>query len=104
MAVAGALLFGGVVATAPSAAAVGSERCTKNDADHWRTITDLGVAPIRSGPAQGYSVRYTMEFAQHFRAECSTVNRHGNTWFYGKGEFRSTKGWIYGARTEKGHF
>ncbi|MZE80900.1 hypothetical protein [Streptomyces xinghaiensis] len=103
VATAGALLLGGTLATAPVAHAVGSERCTKNVTNHWRTVNNLADATVRSGPGTMYKKRYQLYFGDHFKAYCSARNQYGNLWYYGMDPLKR-KGWIYADRTGKGRY
>ncbi|MEV8396715.1 SH3 domain-containing protein [Streptomyces niveus] len=95
-----AALAGGGLALAPSANAVG---CETNITNHWRTVTDLAGGNVRTGPGETYRKLYNLEFSGHYLAVCKTVNRHGNTWYYGKDD-RGRKGWMWSEYTAKGRF
>lgn len=98
-----AVVLGGALASAPTASALGSERCDKNITDQWRQVNDLAGGIVRSGPAAAYSKRYTMNYAEGFWAVCTAKNSYGNLWYYGRDRAGNRWGWIWSERTDKGY-
>lgn len=96
-----ALAGGGLVATAPTAAAVGADRCDKNITNHWRYVNDLAGAALRNGPGKDYSRKRVLDFGVNFYAYCQATNRHDNVWYYGK-DWVGNWGWVFSGRTAKG--
>ncbi|MET7359623.1 hypothetical protein ABZS76_14345 [Streptomyces sp. NPDC005562] len=91
-------VLGTTLATAPAASAVDSSGCSKNIANHYRIVHDLAGATIRSGPAQGYSKRYHLNYGEYFLAVCTAKSSAGNLWYYGK-DLGDRKGWVVASRT-----
>ncbi|KMS74178.1 hypothetical protein ACM01_14730 [Streptomyces viridochromogenes] len=98
-----ALAGGGLVATAGTATAVGADRCDKNITNHWRHVSDLAGAALRTGPGIEYSRKKVLDFGVNFYAYCQATNRHGNVWYYGR-DWVDRWGWVFSGRTTKGQF
>ncbi|MFJ8195277.1 hypothetical protein ACIQ8D_36955 [Streptomyces sp. NPDC096094] len=95
------VILGGAIATAPTATAVGADRCDKNTANHWRHVSDLAGAALRNGPGKDYAKKKTLDFGVNFYVYCQDTNRHGNVWYYGK-DWVGKWGWVFSERTAKG--
>ncbi|MFJ8073438.1 hypothetical protein ACIQ7Q_05710 [Streptomyces sp. NPDC096176] len=91
------LALGGTLATASSAAAVGSSACTKNVADQTWYTTSLSDGPrvLQSGPGAAYKDKTQLWGGAPFRVYCKTTNKYGNTWYYGKALDAGMTGWLY---------
>ncbi|NUQ96236.1 MAG: hypothetical protein HOY79_06605 [Streptomyces sp.] len=92
-----AILLGGVAAVATPASAVGSSACTRNDRDRTVIGPNLEWPNIRTGPGVAYKSKGQLDSAGKFDLTCSTVNRHGNRWYYGESLSSSSygiKGWV----------
>ncbi|MEU9267170.1 hypothetical protein AB0E04_17200 [Streptomyces sp. NPDC048251] len=89
-----AVLLGGIAATATPASAVG---CTRNDRNHSVWGPNLEWPNIRTGPGVAYKSKGRLDSAGEFWVKCSTVNRHGNRWYYGESLSSGSygmKGWV----------
>ncbi|MFH0245872.1 SH3 domain-containing protein [Streptomyces sp. HK10] len=88
-----ALLTGGAVAMAPSAAAVGSSACTKNIANYSGDITASAVH-LRSGPSTGYTSKGLLYRNTDVYVYCTAS---GGSWSYLKatsGANSGRYGWV----------
>ncbi|WP_106982652.1 SH3 domain-containing protein [Streptomyces megasporus] len=88
-----ALLTGGAVAMAPSAAAVGSSACTKNVTD-YNGYTTASAVHLRSGPSTGYTSKGLLYRSTDVRVYCTAKS---GSWSYLKvtsGANSGKYGWV----------
>ncbi|WP_199185707.1 SH3 domain-containing protein [Streptomyces carminius] len=93
-----ALLTGGAVAMAPSAAAVGSSACTKNVTD-YNGYTTASAVHLRSGPSTSYTSKGLLSRSTDVRVYCTK-----GSWSYLKvseGANRNKSGWVATRYVEK---
>ncbi|MER0479544.1 hypothetical protein ABR737_14525 [Streptomyces sp. Edi2] len=90
-----ALAFTSVAVTAPTASAVGSSACTRNDAN--RNYNMSIYTPIHASPSG--SSKVIAGGANDFTVKCSKSGHDGHRWWYG---YISTgkQGWVWGANLQ----
>jgi uncharacterized protein YraI len=91
--VATALAFGGSVATAPAASAVGASKCDHNYTDGWWYLNTSGVS-FRTGPSTDYTRIGVLYTSDRIWVTCGYWGGD-NIWMYGKRQSNGTWGWVH---------
>ncbi|MEU9483075.1 hypothetical protein [Streptomyces decoyicus] len=82
------------MASAPTASAIGSSACTRNDKNHFEYNPWVDGVPVHTGPGSTYKVK-GRAMADIYVACSRPGGKH--RWWYSRDNESGLTGWIYGS-------